>query len=93
MINKTKLPVLIKHIIRSYARLSENTRVRSILKDNLPSILHDKRFQSTLDETSKRWLQNIFRYLSIKSTDVENKSSSNGNIGNNQKGVVSSSKG
>jgi ABC-type iron transport system FetAB ATPase subunit len=69
MINKTKLPVLTKHIIRSYARLSENSRVRAILKDNLPNILYDKKFTSTLDETSKRWLNNIFRYLNIKQTN------------------------
>lgn len=76
MISKTKAPVLIKHIIRSYARLSENTRVRSILKDNIPSILLDKQFHFSLDETSKRWLSNIFKHLGLTSkssvpSDVE----------------------
>lgn len=72
MISKTKAPVLIKHIIRSYARLSENTRVRSILKDNLPQILIDKQFHATLDETSKRWLSNIFKHLGLPSKTANN---------------------
>lgn len=55
---------LIKHIIRSFARLAENHRVRSILKQNLPSILKEKSFQQSLDESSRRWLQNIFKHLS-----------------------------
>lgn len=76
MISKTKAPVLIKHIIRSYARLSENTRVRSILKENLPQILIDKQFHATLDETSKRWLSNIFKHLGLpsKTTNETDKS-------------------
>lgn len=67
MISKTKAPVLIKHIIRSYARLSENSRVRLILKENIPQIFLDKQFQFSLDETSKRWLSNIFKHLSLTS--------------------------
>lgn len=65
MINKIKSPILIKHIIRSYARLAENSRVRSILKENFPSILQDKKFQSSLDETSKRWMNNIYKSLNF----------------------------
>lgn len=67
MINKSKSSVLIKHVIRSYSRLSESTRVRSILKENLPTVLNEKEFQDTLDETSKRWLANIFKNLGVTS--------------------------
>jgi len=65
MLNTNQSPRLIKHIIRSYARLSESTRVRSILKDNLPGIFKDKTFIAGLDENSKRWVQNIYKNLNI----------------------------
>lgn len=65
MLNSNQSPRLIKHIIRSYARLSDSTRVRSILKDNLPGIFKDKTFITNLDENSKRWVQNIYKNLSI----------------------------
>lgn len=65
MLNNNQSPRLIKHIIRSYARLSENTRVRPILKENLPKVFKDKSFQSTVDETSRRWITNIFKHLNI----------------------------
>ena len=70
MINKSKSSVLIKHVIRSYSRLSESTRVRSILKENLLSVLNEKIFQDTLDETSKRWLANIFKNLGVSSVTI-----------------------
>ena len=54
---------LVKHIIRSYARLAENTRVRPVLKENIPSILKDKIFYQNLDDSSKRWLQNLMKLL------------------------------
>ena len=65
MVNQNQSPRLVKHIIRSYARLSENTRVRSILKENLPLIFKDKTFQSNLDETSKKWINSIFKHLGV----------------------------
>lgn len=65
MLSNNQSPRLVKHIIRSYARLSENTRVRSILKENLPVVFKDRAFQNSLDETSKKWIQNIFKHLSI----------------------------
>lgn len=66
MINKSKSTVLIKHVIRSYSRLSESQRVKSIIKENFPAILNDKAFQESLDDTSKRWLANIFKNLGMK---------------------------
>lgn len=83
MINKTKQSVLIKHIIRSYARLSENSKVRTILKDNLPAILHDKGFQSSLDDTSKKWLNNIFKFLHISNKVVDSSNAKSQNKTNN----------
>jgi hypothetical protein len=77
MINSNPSPRLVKHIIRSYARLSENSRVRTILKENLPVILKDKNFQNSLDESSKRWLHNLLKSIA----NIQDKSSM-GNINN-----------
>jgi hypothetical protein len=63
MINSKPTQRLLKHIIRSYARLSDNSRVRSILKENLPMILKDKNFVSSLDESSKRWITYLMKML------------------------------
>jgi hypothetical protein len=91
MLNTNQSQRLVKHIIRSYARLSENTRVRSILKDNLPNIFKERTFQESLDETSRRWIQNICKHLNItgnglggskQSGDGTNISQNNGNNGN-----------
>ncbi len=54
---------LVKHIIRSYARLADNTRVRSVMRENIPDIIRDKTFYQTLDESSKRWLQKLLKLL------------------------------
>jgi hypothetical protein len=63
MINSNPSSRLVKHIIRSYARLAENTRVRSILRDNLPQILKEKHFFLSLDESSKKWLSSLSKSL------------------------------
>jgi hypothetical protein len=67
MISSNPPSRLVKHIIRSYARLAENTRVRPVLRENLPQIIKDKSFYSNLDESSKRWLQNLMKLLSSTS--------------------------
>ncbi len=54
---------LVKHIIRSYARLAENTRVRTVMKENMPNIIKDKVFYQTLDDSSKRWLQKLIKLI------------------------------
>lgn len=82
MLSNNQSQRLVKHIIRSYARLSENSRVRGILKDNLPSIFKDKNFLGTLDETSRRWIQNIYKHLNLIGKSQEN----------NDEVVISSSK-
>jgi len=68
MINGVPTSRLIKHVIRCYARLAENSRVSSILKENLPPCFRDKQFFNNLDEGSKRWVQNLFKNLSNVST-------------------------
>jgi hypothetical protein len=75
---------LVKHIIRSYARLAENTRVRPVLKENLPGILKDKIFYQNLDDSSKRWLQNLMKLLS---SVVSGGSGIGGNMGNMAGGI------
>jgi hypothetical protein len=80
MVNTNQSPRLLKHIIRSYARLSENSRVRTILKDNLPEIFQDKSFQNTLDEASKRYIQNIFKCLNISSVSSKTNSENEVNL-------------
>ncbi len=72
MINSNPSSRLIKHIIRSYARLAENSRVRAILRENLPSILKDKNFFQSLEESSRKWLQNLLKSLSNISSNNNN---------------------
>ena len=64
MVSSNPSSRLVKHIIRSYARLAENNRVRAILRDNLPGIFKDQNFYQSLEESSKRWLQNLLKALS-----------------------------
>ncbi|MCQ2821706.1 MAG: Rcd1-like cell differentiation family protein [archaeon] len=57
---------LIKHIIRSYARLAENMVVRDILRQNIPAIMREKSFINDLDESSKKWMRNLQSLLNEK---------------------------
>lgn len=82
MINSNLSQRLIKHIIRSYARLAENTRVRAILKENLPLILKEKNFYQILDDSSKRWLQNLMKLLANVQSNGANERHMPGNMGN-----------
>ncbi len=63
---------LVKHIIRSYARLAENSRVRNVMRENLPGIIKDRIFYQTLDESSKRWLQKLLKLLGTNPTKIIN---------------------
>lgn len=72
MINSNPSARLVKHLIRSYARISENPKIRSILKENLPAILKDKKFHETLDDSSKRWLNNLLKTLSNHTSQGNN---------------------
>ena len=66
MIKSNPTSRLVKHIIRSYARLADNKNVRSNLKERLPPIMKDKSFINKLDESSKKWMANLWRALSEK---------------------------
>ena len=71
---------LVKHIIRSYNRLADNEEGRNLLKVKLPSEMKDPEFISSLDESSRKWLQNLHKVLKgERSTTVNN--NPNGNLG------------
>ena len=72
---------LIKHIIRSYSRLAENQEGRNILKRNLPEEMKTDEFYKSLDDSSKKWLQNLMRLLRGDNRIINN--NQNGNFGVN----------
>ena len=80
MIKNKPSPRLVKHIIRSYSRLAENQDARNILKKNLPSEMKTDEFFNTLDESSKKWLQNLMKIL--REDRGMNQNSNMGNMGN-----------
>jgi len=51
----------LKHIVRCYLRLSDNTRAREALRQALPSSLRDDTFGNALrdDMTVKKWLNQL----------------------------------
>ena len=66
MLSMNQSQRLINHVIRSYARLSENSRVKPILKENLPQFFRDPSCIKNLDEIAKKWLENFFNNLEIE---------------------------
>ncbi|KAG5551045.1 hypothetical protein RHGRI_009467 [Rhododendron griersonianum] len=52
---------LLKHIIRCYLRLSDNSRACDALRSCLPDMLRDATFSACLrdDPTTRRWLQQL----------------------------------
>eukprot|EP00349_Pseudokeronopsis_sp_Brazil_P002601 CAMPEP_0202962920 /NCGR_PEP_ID=MMETSP1396-20130829/6943_1 /ASSEMBLY_ACC=CAM_ASM_000872 /TAXON_ID= /ORGANISM="Pseudokeronopsis sp., Strain Brazil" /LENGTH=78 /DNA_ID=CAMNT_0049683759 /DNA_START=818 /DNA_END=1054 /DNA_ORIENTATION=- len=62
------IPRLLKHIIRCYARLSENPRALMALKENLPLIAKDQKFMNVVDEGSKKCLKTLCENLNSSST-------------------------
>ena len=52
-----------KHIIKIFSRLLENNTSKNILKDNLPQELKNENYIESLDDSSKKWLNNLFRNL------------------------------
>ena len=71
---------LVKHIIRSYYRLAENPEGKNLLKNNLPSEMKEEEFFNSLDDSSKKWLQNLNKILKGERN--------NGMMGNNQNGSI-----
>ena len=70
---------LVKHIIRSYCRLAENPEGKNLLKNNLPQEMKELEFVNSLDESSKKWLQNLNKLL---------KGERGGMLGNNNNGNI-----
>ncbi|CAG5115982.1 unnamed protein product [Candidula unifasciata] len=62
---------LLKHVVRCYLRLSDNSRAREALRQCLPDQLKDHTFQNCLkdDNTTKRWLQQLQQNLSENHVD------------------------
>ena len=56
---------LLKHIIRCYLRLADNTKAREALRQVLPSSLQDITFAETLknDPGATRWLVQLMRHF------------------------------
>ena len=52
---------LLKHLVRCYLRLSDNSRAREALRQCLPEPLRDVTFSGCLkdDVTTKRWLTQL----------------------------------
>ena len=73
---------LVKHIIRSYCRLAENVEGKNLLKSNLPQEMKEPEFINSLDDSSKKWLQNLNKLLKGERGGMM-ANSQNGNIGVN----------
>ena len=82
MINNNPSQRLCRHIIRSYARLSDNNLVRDILKENIPSCFKDKNFINSLDDSSKKWMNYLNKALNEKSSLTHNGNNINMNSNN-----------
>lgn len=63
--NENKSPRLLKHVIRCYLRLSDNSRAREALKQCLPVELRDNTFSNHLreDKSTKNWLNQLLKNL------------------------------
>lgn len=77
---------LLKHIVRCYLRLAENTRARDALCTCLPTTLRDGTFSATLkdDPGTTRWIQQLEHSMA---------SNSNNNIAANAQGDPSQQQG
>jgi len=56
---------LLKHIVRCYLRLSDNSRAREALRQSLPGSLRDETFNTILtdDATVKKWLMQLLNVV------------------------------
>ncbi|KAI8034730.1 CCR4-NOT transcription complex subunit 9 [Drosophila gunungcola] len=61
---------LLKHVVRCYLRLSDNTRARKALGQCLPDQLRDGTFALCLqdDKSTKQWLQMLLKNLELGAT-------------------------
>jgi len=81
MIKNKPSPRLVKHIIRSYSRLAENQEGRNTLNRNLPEEMKTEEFYNCLDDSSKKWLQNLMKLL--RGDNKMGNNNQNGNFGVN----------
>lgn len=60
--NEAPSPRLLKHIIRCYLRLSENSKVRDALKQTIPSIILSPNFKVIFhdDAITTKWLHQLY---------------------------------
>lgn len=60
--NEAPSPRLLKHIIRCYLRLSENSKVRDALKQTIPSIILSPNFKMIFhdDAITTKWLHQLY---------------------------------
>ncbi|OII72801.1 cell differentiation protein RCD1 [Cryptosporidium ubiquitum] len=60
--NEAPSPRLLKHIIRCYLRLSENSKVRDALKQTIPSIILSPSFKMIFhdDAVTTKWLHQLY---------------------------------
>lgn len=77
VISLTKDPSarLLKHVVRCYLRLSDNTRAREALRQCLPDQLRDSTFTNCLqdDKSTNYWLTQLLKNLEPASTSVDSK--------------------
>jgi len=61
---------LLKHVVRCYLRLSDNSRAREALRQCLPDQLKDSTFQACLkdDKSTKHWLSQLLKNVEGPST-------------------------
>ncbi|KAF8045351.1 hypothetical protein N665_5130s0001 [Sinapis alba] len=61
-------PRLLKHIVRCYLRLTDNTRACIALKDCLPDLLSNTTFNSCLydDPSAMQWLQQLLHNIRVR---------------------------
>lgn len=63
---------LLKHVVRCYLRLSDNSRAREALRQCLPDQLKDNTFQNCLkdDRSTQHWLRTLHKNLSEQIPDA-----------------------
>ncbi|KAL6999237.1 CCR4-NOT transcription complex subunit 9, partial [Sarracenia purpurea var. burkii] len=66
-------PRLLKHIIRCYLRLSDNSRACDALRSCLPDMLRDATFSTSLreDPTTRRWLQQLLHNVQVHGVSAQ----------------------
>jgi CCR4-NOT transcription complex subunit 9 len=66
-------PRILKYILRIFARLSENKKARSTLKNILPEEIKNNKFFSVLDDSSKKWVKTLRKNLEENDSEINQK--------------------